>query len=74
MSNLSTLIYDRDLDDLQAWVQAQGQPAYRARQIWEGLYRHLWASPKDFTPVEPDQMGLKKVRVPPYVLIIKFSG
>ncbi|HFC10517.1 MAG TPA: 23S rRNA (adenine(2503)-C(2))-methyltransferase RlmN [Chloroflexi bacterium] len=51
MSNLSTLIYDLDLNDLQAWVQAQGQAAYRARQLWEGLYRHLWASPKDFTPL-----------------------
>ncbi len=48
---MSTLIYDLDLGELQAWVQAQGQPAYRARQIWEGLYRHLWASPEAFTPL-----------------------
>ncbi len=45
------LIYDLTLDDLQAWVVAHDQPPYRARQIWEGLYRHLWASPEDFTPL-----------------------
>ena len=41
--------YDLTLDEWTAWVQAQGQPAYRARQIWEGLYRHLWARPEDFS-------------------------
>ncbi len=41
--------YDLTLDEWTAWVQTQGQPAYRARQIWEGLYRHLWARPEDFS-------------------------
>ena len=43
------LIYDLTLKDLTAWVQSQGEPAYRARQIWEGLYRHLWSRPEDFS-------------------------
>ncbi len=46
---MTTLIYDLGLEALQTWAQNRGQPAYRARQIWEGLYRHLWASPEAFT-------------------------
>jgi 23S rRNA (adenine2503-C2)-methyltransferase len=33
------------LDLLISW----NQPAYRADQIWEGLYRHLWHQPNQFT-------------------------
>ncbi len=51
MAATKPLIYDLDEADLLAWVTAQGQPAYRARQIWEGLYRHLWAAPEAFTPL-----------------------
>ncbi len=43
------LIYDLTLPELTAWVTAQGEPAYRGRQIWEGLYRHLWQQPEEFT-------------------------
>ena len=32
--------YDLSFDDVAAAVQAAGEPAYRARQIWTGLYRH----------------------------------
>ena len=42
-------VYDLDLTEWEAWVQEQGEPRYRARQIWEGLYRHLWAEPEAFT-------------------------
>ncbi len=42
-------IYDLDLDDLTRWVVAQGEKPFRARQIWEGLYRHLWDRPEAFT-------------------------
>ncbi len=26
-----------------------GEPAYRAEQIWQGLYQNLWNSPEEFT-------------------------
>ena len=43
------LVYDLTYEDWEAWVQGQGQPRYRARQIWEGLYKHLWHRPEDFS-------------------------
>ncbi len=42
-------IYDLDLPALTQWVSAQGERPFRARQIWEGLYRHLWDRPEAFT-------------------------
>ncbi|NPA27103.1 MAG: 23S rRNA (adenine(2503)-C(2))-methyltransferase RlmN [Chloroflexi bacterium] len=44
-------VYDLDLPEWEQWVQEQGQPRYRARQIWEGLYRHLWDRPEAFHPL-----------------------
>ncbi len=43
------LIYDLTFEELVEWAAEHGQPAYRARQIWEGLYRKLWASADRFT-------------------------
>jgi 23S rRNA (adenine2503-C2)-methyltransferase len=43
------LIYDLDLQNLTALVDDWGQPAYRATQIWEGLYRNFWNSAQEFT-------------------------
>lgn len=43
------LVYDLSLQDWEAWVAAEGYPTFRARQIWEGLYRHLWHKPEQFT-------------------------
>jgi len=34
------LIYDLSLDDLTGALRAWGEPAYRARQVWEWLYQH----------------------------------
>jgi len=42
-------IYDLNLEDLTALLAAWGQPTYRARQIWKGLYQHLWSDPREFT-------------------------
>ncbi|HVO72370.1 MAG TPA: 23S rRNA (adenine(2503)-C(2))-methyltransferase RlmN, partial [Aggregatilineaceae bacterium] len=33
-------IYELSLDELAAVVEGWGQPAYRARQVWEWLYQH----------------------------------
>jgi 23S rRNA (adenine2503-C2)-methyltransferase len=36
------LIYDLDLPELEEILAEWGEPAYRARQIWQGLYQQLW--------------------------------
>ena len=43
------LIYDLNYADLEAVLLTWGQPRYRARQVWEGLYQHLWSEPEAFT-------------------------
>ncbi|MCO5184038.1 MAG: 23S rRNA (adenine(2503)-C(2))-methyltransferase RlmN [Anaerolineae bacterium] len=36
-------LYDLDLDELTAFVVSLGEPAYRARQLWQWLYQHAVA-------------------------------
>lgn len=43
------LLYNLTLPELQTALETWGQPAYRARQVWEGLYRHFYASADEFT-------------------------
>ncbi len=43
------LIYDLDLDTIIKLLQEWNEPAYRAKQIWQGLYQHLYDSPEQFT-------------------------
>ena len=43
------LIYDLNFDELLALVTDAGESNYRARQIWDGLYKNLWQSPDNFT-------------------------
>ncbi|MEW6240406.1 MAG: 23S rRNA (adenine(2503)-C(2))-methyltransferase RlmN [Chloroflexota bacterium] len=43
------LIYDLDLPALASLLESWGQPAFRARQIWEGLFRNFWDAPDRFT-------------------------
>ncbi len=52
------LIYDLDLAALSSILAEWGEPAYRARQIWQGLYQHLWASPDEF-PMLPKALRQK---------------
>ncbi len=42
-------IYDLDLEEWQQYSIAAGEPAYRAYQIWEGLYIHLFDSSDQFS-------------------------
>jgi 23S rRNA (adenine2503-C2)-methyltransferase len=37
----TTQLYDLDLPAIQALLESWGEPAYRARQLWEWLYVHL---------------------------------
>ncbi|HZW03376.1 MAG TPA: 23S rRNA (adenine(2503)-C2)-methyltransferase, partial [Anaerolineaceae bacterium] len=43
------LIYDLNPADLTEILKTMGEPTYRARQIWQGLYQQLWDSPEQFT-------------------------
>ncbi len=43
------LIYDLSLPELLSLFQSWGEPAYRANQVWQGLYRHFWNTPDQFT-------------------------
>ena len=42
-------LYDLTLPELTAWVEAQGAPAYRARQIFHALYQRDVTSPGGMT-------------------------
>ncbi|HTX90067.1 MAG TPA: 23S rRNA (adenine(2503)-C(2))-methyltransferase RlmN [Anaerolineales bacterium] len=43
------LVFDLSLPELAALIESLGELAYRARQVWEGLYLHFWNSPDQFT-------------------------
>ncbi len=43
------LIYDLDLPRLEEVLTSWAEPKYRALQVWQGLYQHLWSRPEEFT-------------------------
>lgn len=43
------LIYDFDLDELTTLCRDWSEPDFRGVQIYQGLYRHLWGTPEEFT-------------------------
>jgi len=43
------LIYDLDLPELEQAFKAAGEPVYRAKQVWQGLYQQLWNQPEQFS-------------------------
>ncbi len=47
-------LYDLDLADLTALITDWGQPAYRARQIWQWLYTHKVADVQAMTNLPAD--------------------
>lgn len=44
-------IFDLTYPELQNLVSSWNEPNYRATQIWQGLYRNLWSSSQEFTPL-----------------------
>lgn len=42
-------IYDFDRTSLGELLKKWDEPAYRAKQIWQGLYHHLYNSPQQFS-------------------------
>ncbi len=49
MPETRRLIYDLDLPELQAVLTSWGEPAFRAKQVWQGIYRSLWSQPGQFS-------------------------
>ena len=47
--SVQPLIFDLDLAALQELLRSWDEPVYRAKQIWQGLYKNLWSKPQDFT-------------------------
>jgi len=45
------LIYDINFSELVSLMIEWDEPVYRARQIWQGLYRQYWSSPEQFTNI-----------------------
>jgi 23S rRNA (adenine2503-C2)-methyltransferase len=43
------LVYDLDLHSLADLLAQWDEPAYRAKQIWQGLYRHFYNAADEFT-------------------------
>ena len=42
-------IYDLEHSDLKTLLAELGEPSYRVDQIWQGLYKHFWNTPDEFT-------------------------
>lgn len=49
MSQGKRFIFDLEFADLTSLLAEWEEPAYRAKQIWEGLYQQFWGSPDDFS-------------------------
>lgn len=45
----SVNIYDLSFEGLSELIKSWDVPAYRASQIWEGMYKHLWTNWDEFT-------------------------
>ena len=45
------LIYDLDFSELESFITELGEPSYRAKQVWQGLYKNLWNTPDEFTNI-----------------------
>lgn len=54
MNHTKTLIYDLNFSALEKQILEWGEPVYRARQIWQGLYRKLWFTPDQFSMLPTD--------------------
>lgn len=50
-------IFDLNHSDLLTEVKKMGELDYRADQLWEGLYQHLWGSPIEFTNISKKLQG-----------------
>ena len=54
MMNDLPLIYDLEMSDLKGLFAELGEPAYRAEQVWQGLYKNFWNAPEEFTTLSKE--------------------
>jgi 23S rRNA (adenine2503-C2)-methyltransferase len=54
--NHNPMIYDLSLNSITELMSSWGEPSYRAKQIWQGLYKHFYNSPSQF-PNIPKSLG-----------------
>lgn len=54
---MTQLIYDLDFPALENLLNEWNEPAYRAKQIWQGLYQHLYNSPEEFSNIPKTLRG-----------------
>jgi 23S rRNA (adenine2503-C2)-methyltransferase len=47
-------ILDQDFSSLETHLQSLGEPAFRAKQLWHGLYKQLWESASVFTTLSKE--------------------
>ena len=56
------LIYDLDFSALTNLLKEWNEPAYRAKQLWQGLYQHFYHSSEQFTTLsKPLREKLKEL-------------
>ncbi len=46
-------IYDFNLQDITNYLNGLGEPAFRVKQVWQGLYKNLWSDFSRFTVLPP---------------------
>jgi 23S rRNA (adenine2503-C2)-methyltransferase len=49
MEDFKPSIYDQSYDSLVEYFQKNGYPGYRASQLWQGLYKHIWPDLEAFS-------------------------
>jgi 23S rRNA (adenine2503-C2)-methyltransferase len=42
-------LYDLSYQEISSYIKQIGEQAFRAEQIWQGLYQHAWADLNEFT-------------------------
>lgn len=64
------LIYDLDLPTLETLLKEWNEPAYRAKQIWQGLYHHLYSSSDQFSnlPASLRKKMAEELRFTPFTV------
>ena len=56
------LIYDLDYSALEKLLTEWNEPAYRAKQVWQGLYQHLYNAPEQFSNRKHDLFSRTRPR------------
>ena len=48
------LFYDITFNKLEATLAMWGEPSFRTKQIWQGIYQNLWSKPEHFSTIPKD--------------------